>query len=158
MAYIDIITLADAKIYLRIDDTLTEDDAQITRMINVALSYVGRYTNHVLFAKEKTYRLISGCVSVYDYPINSYTSPIEADYDLIEEKTLHNNYNYGITNDLITINVGYTLPADVPQELIEVAYELIESLYYEKETNKSIQSRISTISQMILDQYKRFIV
>ena len=31
MAYTDIITLADAKTYLRIDDTLTEDDAQITR-------------------------------------------------------------------------------------------------------------------------------
>ena len=64
----------------------------------------------------------------------------------------------GITNDLIELNVGYALPADVPQELIEVAYEMIESLYYEKETNKSIQSRISTISQMMLDQYKRFII
>ena len=75
MAYLDIIPLADAKIYLRIDDTLTEDDTQITRMINVALSYVERYTNHVLFAKEKTYRLINGCISVYDYPIKESKRP-----------------------------------------------------------------------------------
>ena len=67
MAYLDIIPLADAKIYLRIDDDLTEDDAQITRMINVSLSYVERYTNVILFAKEKTYRLIDGCISVYDF-------------------------------------------------------------------------------------------
>ena len=153
MAYIDIITLADAKVYLRIDDTLTEDDAQITRMINAALSYVERYTNHVLFAKDKEYRLIDGCVSVYDYPINS-----EVTADLVSEnKTLYTNYTLGSDNALIELNVGYDV-ADVPQELIEVAYEMIESLYYEKETNKSIQSRISTISQLMLDQYKRFIL
>ena len=158
MAYIDIITLADAKVYLRIDDTLTEDDAQITRMINAALSYVERYTNHVLFAKEKEYRLINGCVRVYDYPFNSYVDPVEADFDEIENKTLYTNYTYGSSNDLITLNVGYTLPADVPQELVEVAYEIIESLYYEKDTNKSVNSRISTLSKMMLDQYKRFIL
>ena len=154
MAYIDIITLADAKVYLRIDDTLTEDDTQITRMINAALSYVENYTNHVLFAKDKEYRLIDGCIRVYDYPINS-----EVTADLISEnKTLYTNYTLGSTNDLITLNVGYMLPADVPQELVEVAYEIIESLYYEKDTNKSINSRMSTISQMMLDQYKRFIL
>jgi len=71
---------------------------------------------------------------------------------------LHKNYSLGTDKSLIELNVGYTLPADVPQELIEVAYELIESLYYEKETNKSIQSRISTISELMLNQYKRFIV
>jgi len=154
MAYLDIITLADAKVYLRIDDTLTEDDAQITRMINAALSYVERYTNHVLFAQDKEYRLIDGCVSVYDHPVNS---EVTADL-VVENKTLHKNYSLGTDNSLIELNVGYTLPADVPQELIEVAYELIESLYYEKETNKSIQSRISTISELMLNQYKRFIV
>ena len=64
MAYIDIIPLADAKVYLRIDDTLTEDDAQITRMINGALSYVERYTSHILYARDKEYRFIDGFVSV----------------------------------------------------------------------------------------------
>ena len=154
MAYIDIIPLAEAKVYLRIDDTLTEDDNQITRMINVALSYVERYTNHMLFARDKQYRLINGCVRIYDYPINS-----EVTEDLVvEDMTLHKNYSLGSDNSLIELNVGYALVADVPQELIEVAYELIESLYYEKETNKSIQSRISTLSQLMLDQYKRFII
>ena len=154
MAYIDIIPLADAKVYLRIDDTLTEDDNQITRMINVALSYVERYTNHMLFARDKQYRLINGCVRIYDFPINS---EVTADL-VVEDMTLHKNYSLGSDNSLIELNVGYALVADVPQELIEVAYELIESLYYEKETNKSIQSRISTLSQLMLDQYKRFII
>ena len=154
MAYIDIIPLADAKVYLRIDDTLTEDDAQITRMINAALSYVERYTNYVLFAKDKEYRLINGCVSVYDYPINS-----EVTADLISEnKTLYTNYTLGTDNDLIILNVGYSDVADVPQELIEVAYEIIELMYYEKETNKSHLNSLSSLSMMILNQYKRFIL
>jgi len=154
MAYLDIIPLAEAKVYLRIDDEMCEDDAQITRMINTSLSYVERYTNYLLFARDKQYRLINGCIRIYDYPINS---EITADL-VVEDMTLHKNYSLGSDNSLIELNVGYTDVADVPSELVEVAYELIESLYYEKETNKSIQSRISTISQMMLDQYKRFIV
>lgn len=155
MAYIDIIPLADAKVYLRVDDTLTEDDTQITRMINAALSYVERYTNHILFAKDKDYRLINGCVRVYDFPFNSYVTPIEDDFDEIENKTLHTNYTYGSSNDLITLNVGYTLPADVPQELVEVAYEIIDIYYYGKETGKTMAD-LSPLSRDMLDQYKRF--
>jgi hypothetical protein len=151
MAYIDIIPLADAKIYLRIDDTLTEDDTQITRMINAALSYVEKYTNHVLFAQNKEYRLINGCVRVYDHPINSEVT----DDLIVENKTLHTNYELGTTNDLIELNVGYALVADVPQELIEVAYEIIDIYYYGKESGKTM-ANISPLSKDMLNQYKRF--
>jgi len=154
MAYIDVITLADAKLYLRVDDTLTEDDAQITRMINAALSYIERYTNVILFARDKEYRLIDGFVRVYDAPINS---EVTADL-VVENKTLYNNYCLGTTNDLIELNVGYTDVANIPQELIEVAYEIIELMYYEKETNKSHLNNLSSLSTMILNNYKRFIL
>jgi hypothetical protein len=157
MAYLDIIPLADAKVYLRIDDTLTEDDLHITRMINAALSYVEKYTNHILFARDIDYRLINGCVRVHDYPFNAYVTPVEADFDEVENKVLHTNYTYGTDNGTITLNMGYSAVTDVPQELVEVAYEIIESLYYEKDTNKSIDGRVSAISKMMLDQYKRFI-
>jgi len=154
MAYLDIIPLADAKVYLRIDDTLTEDDAQITRMIKGALSFVETWTNHILYARDKEYRLINGCVSVYDYPINSeVTADLES-----ENKTLYTNYTLGTTNDLITLNVGYVNVADVPQELIEVAFEIIELMYYEKETNKSHLNNLDSLSTIILNQYKRFIL
>lgn len=151
MSYIDIIPLADAKLYLRIDDTLTEDDTQITRMINASLSYVEKYTNHVLFARDKEYRLINGCVRVYDHPINS---EVTADL-IVENKTLHTNYELGMTNDLIELNVGYALVADVPQELIEVAYEIIDIYYYGKESGKTM-ANISPLSMDMLNQYKRF--
>ena len=152
MAYLDVITLADAKVYLRVDDTLTEDDTQITRMINAALSYVENYTNHILFARDKEYRLIDGCVRVYDNPINS-----EVTADLISEnKTLYTNYTLGITNDLIELNVGYDV-ADIPQELVEAAYEIIDIYYYGKESGKTMAD-LSPMSRQGLNQYKRFIL
>lgn len=157
MSYLTVIPLADAKVYLRIDDTLTEDDAQITRMIKGALSYVEKQTNYILYAREKSYRFIDGTVRVYDYPINSITTPAEADMD-ITIKTLHTVYCYGTSEDELTLNVGFTDVADIPQELIEVAYEIIELMYYEKETNKNHLTDLSTLSKSILGTYKRFII
>jgi hypothetical protein len=153
MAFIDIIPLADAKIYLRIDDTLTEDDAQITRMINAALSYVERHTNHVLFAQDKEYRLINGFVSVYDHPVNSEVT----DDLVVVDKTLHKNYTLGSDNALIELNVGYATAADVPDELVEIAYIIIDIWYYAKETGKTVAD-LTDFDKAVLDSYKRFIV
>lgn len=152
--YTDIISLADAKIYLRIDDTLTEDDSQITRMIKGALSFVEKYTNYIFFPRDKDYRLIDGCVRIYDFPINSeITNDLE-----VENKTIYNIYSKGTENDLITLNVGYTDPVEIPQELIEVAYVIIKNMYYEKESNKSMLESLDSLSKITLDQYKRFIL
>src|SRR6056297_791632 len=152
--YTDIISLEQAKIYLRIDDTLTEDDLQITRMIKGALSFIEQYTNYIFFPRDKDYRLINGCVRVYDCPINSeVTTELE-----VTNKTLYNIYQKGYNNDLITLNVGYSDPANIPQELIEVAYVMIKNMYYEKENNKTLIDRLDTLSKITLENYKRFIL
>ena len=153
MAYLDVITLADAKLYLRVDDTLTEDDAQITRMVNAALSYVEKYTNVIVFARDKEYRLTDGCVRVYDYPINS---EVTADLTAFS-KTLYTNYTFGTSNDLIELNVGYVDENDVPQEVIEAAYEIIDIYYYGKESGKTMAD-LSPMSKQGLDQFKRFLM
>ena len=152
MAYIDVITLPDAKVYLRIDDDLTEDDTQITRMINGALSYIEQYTNIYFFARDKQYNVVNNCVRVYDYPINSEVS----EYTEKEVLTLHTNYT--TDESVLTLNVGYTDVEEIPQELLEVAYTMIKSMYFEKENNKSILDSIDSLSMMTLNQYKRFLI
>ena len=72
MAYLDIITLADAKTYLRIDDTLTEDDAQITRMIKASLSQIERITNYIFFARSKSYVVENCSVNVLEFEQNLF--------------------------------------------------------------------------------------
>ena len=154
MAYIDVITLQEAKNYLRVDDDLTEDDAQITRMINAALSFVEQWTQHYMFARGRSFRLINGCVRVYDYPINSITLPTDVK---LEEKTLYTNFTHP-KDKLLNLNVGYVLPADVPDQLLEVAYEIIDLLYYAEKGGESIEKRLSSMSIMTLNQYKRFLI
>jgi len=155
MAYIDVITLSEAKTYLRVDDTLTEDDAQITRMINASLSYVEKATNIIVFARLKEYVMVNGCNRVYDYPINSLIDPIEAS---IERKTLYSIYSYGTDTITLSLNVGYADVNDFPDELREVALEIIDLMYYEHESGKSYIKDLSSLSVSILNQYKRFLI
>ena len=156
MAYLDIITLADAKTYLRIDDTLTEDDAQITRMIKASLSQIERATNYILFARSKDYVVENCSVNVYDYPINSLTTPTTA---TSLEKSIYTTYTTTSNDDLkVVLNVGYVDPLDVPSDLIEVAFEMIDLMYYSPETGKSIKSDLSELSKMVLSNYKRFFI
>ena len=271
MAYIDVISLASAKLYLRVDDTLTEDDAQITNMISSALKYVENYTQILVYDRAKTYRMINGFVKVYDYPINSIITPLanvfatgtaqcisviatdtitingnlytatagvpddytefsidggnnptaislaravngdlragtlgdvsatflanvvtlttnekglagnattlaetgstitlsgatftggvdgDLDEDNIEEMTLYTNYCYGSVNTDLVLNVGYATVSDVPLDIIQVAYEIIDILYYGKETGKTMAD-ISPLSLDILNQNKRFVL
>lgn len=149
MSYLTVLTLARAKNYLRIDSTLTDDDSEITSMINASLSHIERRTNHILYARQKVYN--GACqVKVFDYPINSITTtpePYLVDFEL-----------FTIYPDVKTIelNVGYVLASDVPDELIQAALQMIKVWYYESE--KQVNSTLIPESvKEILEIYKRFL-
>ena len=158
MAYLDVISLAEAKVYLRVDSGHTADDNDITRMIKSALSYVERATNHLVYQRSMTYLMKDGCAYVYDYPIDSVDTPADYDDDDTEQNHNYSIYNYGSTTRNLTLTVGYLDPADVPSELIDVALEIIDLLYYAHETGKTIEKDLSQLSRNILNQYKRFLI
>ena len=54
MAFIDVVTLAEAKQYLRVDDSFTDDDTLITLLINVSGDYLEKFTNHLLYARANS--------------------------------------------------------------------------------------------------------
>lgn len=149
MAYIDVITLERAKNYLRIDPDLTEDDAEITSMINAALRYVEMRTNHLVYARDIVYNGVCQ-VKVYDYPINSIvTDP--SPWSLT--RTM-----YTIFPDVKTVilNVGYVTADLVPDIFIQSALQMIKVWYYESE--KQVNSQMIPISVTeALDVYKRFL-
>lgn len=157
MGYINVVTLAQAKEYLRVDDDLTEDDAAITIMINSALAYIEKETRVFVFARDIDYRLINGCITIYDAPINSAVLPVEADLT-IENYTLYDTYAFGSTNTVLTLNVGHVLPADVPNEVRTVALKIIDLLYYEKDTGKTFPDDMDSITRLLLGQLKRFVI
>ena len=152
MAYLDVITLAEAKTYLRIDDTLTEDDNRITSMIKASLSMLERKTNVLVYARDKEYTINETCLRVYDYPINTVvTTDLERDI-----KPLYSIFTKSSDIDTITLNVGYLLPEDVPSDLIECALVYIDYLYYSRENNGS--NKIPDYIESMIHQLKRFIL
>ena len=147
MSYISVIPIATVKNHLRIDLDFTRDDDAIERMIESALELVEQNTNHILYARDKTYykTVDNDRIVVFDFPINVNNSDVTA---------LHYSLRKEYVADEITLNVGYVLPADVPSPLIEAALMIIENWYYEAENKANIPERANTI----LFNYKRFIV
>lgn len=156
MSYLNVITLQEAKNYLRIDDGLTDDDGRITSMIKASLMMLEKATNVIVYPRDKDYYLEDFCAYVYDYPINNVVSTDTLD---VTEKALYSIYN---TNDSsvskITLNVGYTDVANVPSDIIETALYMLKYMYFEAETDKVSISNFPMWIQVMIMQNKRFIL
>jgi hypothetical protein len=134
--YTDVISLEQAKLYLRIDDGQTVTDDEITQMINSSLSFIEKRTNHIFKTLDKVY--YKDCalvqqVKVYDYPIDNS----ETDLDIVYRQL------YAIVptvNDMVTLTIGYTSVDDIPSELIDAALQIIKVWFYEgeKQTNTTL--------------------
>ena len=144
MPYTDIISLSDAKIYLGVDDT--SRDAEITRMIGSALSHLEKVTNIILFDRDITYYYEDGCVRVYDHPINTAIND-----DVIVKKT-YSIYSSASDNS-ITLNVGYANSSEIPPNIVEVGYAILECLFDGGKT-----SDLSDNVKTMIHNIKRFIV
>lgn len=144
MVYTDIISLNDAKTYLGVDDT--SRDGEITRMIGSALSHLELVTNIILFNRDKTYYYNEGCVRVHDYPINTAIT------DDVVVKQTYSIYSNASDNS-ITLNVGYTDPADIPPNVVEVGYAILKCLFEGGKT-----SELSETVKIMLHSIKRHIV
>ena len=149
MSYLSVITLERAKNYLRIDTTLTDDDAEITAMINSACSYIEKRTNLIFYPRNKVYK--GSCqVKVYDYPINSIvTDPAPFAY----EQPMFTIYPDVKT---VELNVGFIDPTDIPDELIQACLQMIKVWYFESEKQVNTTLIPESVKEAI-DLNRRFI-
>ena len=134
--YTDVISLEQAKLYLKVDDGQTITDDEITGMINSALSFIEKRTNHIFKTRDKVY--FKDCalvqqVKVYDYPIDNTETELEIEYRPL----------YAIVptvNNMVTLTTGYTSVEDIPSELIDSALQLINFWFYNSETKNAMNS------------------
>lgn len=150
--YTDVISLEQAKLYLRIDDGQTVTDDEITHMINSALSFIEKRTNHIFKTRDKVYYkdcALAQQVKVYDYPIVEPDPPINIKYRPL----------YAIVptvNDMVTLTIGYSSVDDIPSELIDAALQIIKVWFYEGE--KQANTTLIPLSVMqAIDVNRRFI-
>lgn len=148
MSYLTIITLDQAKLYLRIDEDQTATDNEIIAMINGAFSFIEKRTNHIMFPRVKTYYGEHN-INVYDFPIND---PLPVDNIRLK----YSNYSRFTLMDEITLNVGYQDALKVPEELRQAALQMLKVWYFESE--KQINTTLIPESVlMALDVNKRFV-
>ena len=144
--YTDVISLDQAKLYLKVDAGQTETDAEITQMINSSLAIIEKRTNHIFKTRDKEY-FGANTVDIYDFPIN----------DAPDETILKTNKaTVPTVNGLVTLNIGYANVADIPTELIDCALSIINFWFYNSET-KGADNSIPKFVEMTIDQNRRFI-
>jgi hypothetical protein len=153
--YTDVISLEQAKLYLRIDDDQTVTDDEITQMINSSLSFIEKRTQHIFKTRNKVYYKDCALVqkaTVYDYPINNPEG--EGFIEGIVYKT--NKAIVPTANDMVTLNIGYESVDDIPSELIDAALQIIKVWFYEGE--KQANTTLIPLSVMqSIDVNRRFI-
>jgi len=158
--YLEIIPLATAKNYLRIEDSLTADDELIESMIEAALQYVETYTNHILVEQNKTYYgpndpwfCASNVYDVYDYPIVSVVDPI--DPETYTSKTFNTKTRYNTQAESIELNLGYEAVSDIPQAFIQSSLAILQVWYYNSEQQQST-ALVPKSVQFALNPFRRF--
>lgn len=153
--YTDVISLEQAKLYLRIDDGQTVTDDEITQMINSSLSFIEKRTQHIFKTRSKVYYKDCALVqqtTVYDYPIQNPEG--EGFIDGIVYKT--NKAIVPTVNDYVTLTIGYENLEDIPSELIDAALQLIKVWFYESE--RQVNTTLIPLSvKEAIDANRRFI-
>ena len=156
-SYLDLISVAQAKVYLRIDDTANEDNGDIEQMIKGAFLFIERYTNHIFINREFS-QLVPP--KIYNTPITEIdgsTDPVDWDnYYQRNYDKIYGAYGSYIPPVMTTYRAGYVNVEDVPSDLIQSAKQLLKVWYYESE--KQENSTLIPISvKQVLDTYRTFV-
>ena len=146
------ITLDQAKLYLRIDDTLDPDqEAELQSMIDASETFIERKTGYILTPKQKRYiASADGCIRIYDTPIEEDLTP----FDFEEKNGYVIIYNQA---PALAVQVGYPTVAGIPQDLINACLQMLKVWYYESEKQVNTSLIPEAVRQVIWNR-KRFII
>ncbi len=150
--YTDVISLEQAKLYLKIDDGQTITDDEITGMINSALSFIEKRTQHIFKTRDKVYYKDCALVqqtTVYDFPIDNSVTELDIVYKL-------NKAIVPTIDGFVTLTIGYDAVEDIPSELIDSALQLINFWFYNSET-KNASNTVPDFVLSNLDMNRRFL-
>lgn len=150
MTYNEILTLAEVKNYLRLDECFKDDDLALERMVRSALGFIEQRTNHIFQLRQNVEYFRNGqrYLDIYDYPL-TYTGDLT-------KLTYSNKVRFDADN--VTIDsVGYATRASVPDALIEAALQMIKVWYFEAEKQSNTTLVPENVHQ-ILAAYRRFTI
>lgn len=158
MTQLDVVTLQEAKDFLRVD--YQDDDAIITSNIKSAISYVEQRTNYRLFdRKEDVYG--NGPFNLYQFPIaidsvtdGSTDEVLDASSYKAQYRTLRLYLDVKSCNGVkVTLSVGYTNRDQIPADLIDAVKKMVVHLYQNRD---NYQADIPSDIYMLIQPFMRF--
>lgn len=144
MGPLDVISLAQAKDFLVID--YPDRDAEIERHIKSAIAYIEKYTNVMMYNREKSYTMYGCSTEVYDFPITLDDTTIKTHQNVLSLTV------YGKSGTAFSANVGYSDVNNIPPDLIEAAYKLI---VYLTENKDIYTAGLPMDIQLLINKHRR---
>jgi hypothetical protein len=184
MTPLDVVTLNQAKTFLRVD--FEDDDDLITSLIEGAVGYVEQDTQYRLYQRsEIIYTSGKYCYSCFQFPLNAVTvvNQDSSDTTVYNAKLYYEslrtnitwltngflywdswnqfftNYYYTVHNScsatfILTLDVGYTDVSLIPNDLITAIKQIINYTYENRDMSKV---DLPSNITMLLSKYRRFV-
>lgn len=147
MDQLNVVTLNQAKLWLRVDLDYEYEDALITSLIKAAVNQVEQYTMQILWQREFLTKTDPyGRCRIFEYPLISIESVVDKDGNDQEYKEVQTNWYTEIRSDVgdiqtVTFVAGYgwtyDLGSEVPQDIITAIKELLAYLYENRDNPKA---------------------
>jgi uncharacterized phiE125 gp8 family phage protein len=162
MDQLNVVSLAQAKMWLRLDEDYDYEDGLITALIKSAVNQVEQYTLQVLWQRtltEITDR--TGSLKIYNYPVISVEDVVDKDLTIVDFEIEESQwYTSVITNqpgfNKVTYVAGYDWNydggSDVPDDIETAIKEMITYLYENRDNPKEEMPKVVTY---LLAPYRR---
>lgn len=162
MDQLNVVSLAQAKLWLRLDLDYDFEDGLITALIKSAVNQVEQYTLQVLWQRTITeITEYSGNLRIYNYPIISVEDVYDKNFNDLDFDTIDTqHYKDVITNrvgfNTVTYVAGYDWNydggSDVPDDIETAIKEMITYLYENRDNPKEEMPKVVTY---LLAPYRR---
>jgi uncharacterized phiE125 gp8 family phage protein len=162
MDQLNVVSLAQAKLWLRVDLDYDYEDLLITSLIKASVNQVEQYTLQVLWQRQITQISDAhGNLRLYQYPIISVEDVVDKNFDDVSFEIIDSPfYTDVITNksgyNQVTFVAGYDWNydggSDVPDDIETAIKELITYLYENRDNPKQEMPQIVTF---LLAPYRR---
>ena len=162
MNQLNVVSLAEAKLYLRIDPDDVLEDGLITSLIKSAVNQAEQFTLQVLWQRQLTaITPVTGALKIYEYPLISVETVVDPDMVVLTFETIETQGFTEVISDTAGFNtvtfVGgygwdYEGGSEVPDD-IETAIKEMIAYYYENRDNPVVG--MPTIATLLLSPYRR---
>ena len=162
MDQLNVVSLSQAKLWLRLDLDYEYEDGLITALIKSAVNQVEQYTLQVLWQRTLTEITdITGNLRLFNYPIisveNVYDKNLDdLDFEIVDTQhyteVITNRAGFNAVNYVAGYDWNYDGGSDVPDDIETAIKEMITYLYENRDNPKEEMPKVVTY---LLAPYRR---